>query len=84
MDSYLVDVLWERFIIWGWREFFRFVLSYFYSMQERLIELVYDKALHELGETGKSELFLTGKDQFGKKFPNNKIEEGMELYPITD
>jgi hypothetical protein len=37
MDSYLVDVLWERFIIWGWGEFFRFVLSYFNTIQEKLI-----------------------------------------------
>ena len=29
MESYLIDVLWERFIIWGWTEFFKFVLWVF-------------------------------------------------------
>jgi len=25
-ESYLVDLLWLRFMVWGWREFFKFVL----------------------------------------------------------
>lgn len=29
LRSYLIDTLWERFIIWGWPEFFRFVLWVF-------------------------------------------------------
>jgi hypothetical protein len=33
----------------------------------------YDKALHLLGEIGKSELFLTSKKDFKSKFPENRI-----------
>jgi hypothetical protein len=29
LSSFLIDFLWERFIIWGWPEFFRFVLWIF-------------------------------------------------------
>jgi len=29
MQSYLIDTLWERFIIYGWKEFFRFILWMF-------------------------------------------------------
>ena len=29
LEGYLIDFLWERFIIWGWPEFFRFVLWVF-------------------------------------------------------
>lgn len=84
MRSFLIDLLWERFIIWGWREFFRFVLSLFNMFKEELIELTYDKALHFLGEMGRSEMFLTGPDEFKTKFPDNKIEESMDQYPITE
>lgn len=54
MNSHLIDVLWERFIIWGWGEFFKFVLSLFNMFKDDLVELTYDKALHFLGEMGRS------------------------------
>lgn len=29
-------------------------------------------------------MFLTSKKQFKAKYPDNKVEEGMQLYPITE
>ena len=29
MESYLVDYLWDKFVVWGWREFFKFTLWVF-------------------------------------------------------
>lgn len=29
-------------------------------------------------------MFLTGRDNFKTKFPDNKVEEGLEQYPITE
>lgn len=29
-------------------------------------------------------MFLTGRNDFKKKFPNNTIESGMDNYPITE
>lgn len=56
MQSHLIDLLWERFIIWGWREFYRFVLALFSIHKEEIIELTYDKAMHFLGGLAKSEI----------------------------
>lgn len=36
LQSYLIDFLWERFIISGWREFFRFLL-WLFSLYKVLI-----------------------------------------------
>ena len=37
-------------------------------MQEDLVELTYDKALHFLGELGRSELFLADEKMFKERF----------------
>ena len=54
-------------------------------MQEDLIELTYDKALHFLGELGRSELFLADpekyKDNFELKFGDPST--GMDRYPVS-
>jgi|JI6StandDraft_1071083.scaffolds.fasta_scaffold05138_2 hypothetical protein len=55
-ESYLVDLLWLRFMVWGWREFFKFVLWLLHRQKEELMELGFDRVLHLLGETLKSEL----------------------------
>jgi hypothetical protein len=83
-ESYLIDALWERFIIWGWGEFYRFVLSLFNLYKEDLIELTYDKALHFLGEMGKSKMFLSSCEDYQNEYPNNDVIEGMDQYPITE
>lgn len=36
LSSFLIDFLWERFIIWGWPEFFRFVLWVFSLFKVRV------------------------------------------------
>jgi hypothetical protein len=43
MESYLIDLLWERFIIWGWREFFKFVL-WLFSLYKVLLGLFRNKS----------------------------------------
>ena len=83
MQSYLIDVLWQRFIVWGWRQFFRFVLSLFSIFKQELIELTYDKALHFLGEMGRSKMFLADKKKYMQQYPGNEVVEGLEQYPIT-
>jgi VanZ family protein len=60
-ESYLIDLLWERFMIWGWREFFRFVLALFNVHREELIELTYDKAMHFLGNIARSDILKCGR-----------------------
>jgi hypothetical protein len=48
--------------------------------------LTYDKALHFLGELGRSELFLSGaakyREQFEQKMGDPK--DGIERYPVTE
>ena len=83
-ESYLIDVLWERFLIWGWREFYRFVLALFNIYKEEIIELTYDKALHFLGEMGRSKMFLASWEQYKKEFSHHDVILGMEQYPITE
>ena len=85
MESYLIDVLWERFIIWGWTEFFKFVLWVFELYKEDLVELTYDKALHFLGELGRSELFLADEKMFKERF-EPKMEDprkGIDRYQVS-
>ena len=84
MESYLIDLLWERFIVWGWREFYRFVLSLFNLYKEELMELTYDRALHFLGEMGRSQMFLSSRQDYLKNYSENKVEEGMEQYSISE
>ena len=48
------------------------------------MELTYDKALHFLGELGRSDLFLADPTKFATLYPN--IEEpakGLERYPVS-
>jgi hypothetical protein len=54
-------------------------------MQEDLVELTYDRALHFLGELGRSEMFLADEEKFRSKYA--AIEDpkvGIERYPVSE
>lgn len=54
-------------------------------MQEDLVELTYDKALHFLGELGRSELFLADEKMFKERF-EPKMEDprkGIDRYQVS-
>lgn len=62
--SYLVDVLWDRFVVHGWREFFRFTIFLFnlYKVlavlsQDELVEMTFDRALNFLSDLIKNPIF---------------------------
>jgi hypothetical protein len=69
-ESYLIDLLWERFIIWGWPEFFKFVLAIFHIYREDLIELTYDKAMHFLGNIARCDIIKCNKKEYFAQFAN--------------
>jgi hypothetical protein len=61
-ESYLVDLLWLRFMVWGWREFFKFVLWLLAKFKDELIELSFDRILHMLGDTLRGELMTSSRE----------------------
>lgn len=59
------------------------MLSLFSLYKEELMELTYDKALHFLGEMGRNEMFLSSRKDYLANYPDNKVEEGMDQYAIS-
>lgn len=54
-------------------------------IQEDLVELTYDKALHFLGELGRSDMFLSNEEKFKAKY-GATIEDpklGIERYQVS-
>lgn len=54
-------------------------------IQEDLVELTYDKALHFLGELGRSDMFLSNEEKFKSKY-GATIEDpklGIERYQVS-
>lgn len=50
MDSYLVKVFWDFFIVEGWKGFFKCVLFLMRYHEENLLKLTFENSICFLGE----------------------------------
>lgn len=83
-ESYLVDLLWLRFMVWGWREFFKFVLWLLHRQKEELMELGFDRVLHLLGETLRSDLLKASPATMEPTLSRREFFQQLDQFHITD
>ncbi|CAD8148498.1 unnamed protein product [Paramecium octaurelia] len=74
LQSALLNIIWDIFIIQQWKGFYKCVLFLLYFYQKELLQLEFDQILHFLSEIIKNELFSLKTEQQVQEYICTKLK----------
>ncbi|KRX01411.1 Rab-GTPase-TBC domain [Pseudocohnilembus persalinus] len=87
LESHVLQVVWDIFVIEGWKGFFKCVLWILKTHEQKLLEMKFDDLLHYLGEMIKTQFFGLNEQQLKEKgiiVNIDSIKQDINKFHITN